>query len=121
MEVSTMWKHFKYDEFKCPCCRENKTSHKLIDLLDQAREKAGIAFVITSGYRCEKHNREVGGVENSAHTKGLAADIQCLNSQDRYRIVKALLEVGFRRIGIGRTFIHVDIDDSKIQNVIWLY
>jgi len=32
-----------------------------------------------------------------------------------------LLEVGFTRIGIGNTFIHVDIDKDKSQNVIWTY
>jgi hypothetical protein len=36
-------------------------------------------------------------------------------------IVKALLEVGFKRIGIDDTFIHVDCDPTKDQNLIWVY
>ena len=32
-----------------------------------------------------------------------------------------LVEVGFTRIGVGNTFIHVDIDENKSSNVIWTY
>ena len=43
--------------------------------LDKARGIAGIPFRINSGYRTEAHNRKVGGVNDSAHLKGLAVDI----------------------------------------------
>jgi len=115
------WKYFTYDEFKCPCCGENKTDPELINMLDEAREIAGIPFIINSGYRCERHNKEVGGKSNSAHLRGKAADIACVDNVSRYMILKALLEVGFKRIGIGKTFIHCDIDETKIPCVIWLY
>jgi hypothetical protein len=36
-------------------------------------------------------------------------------------MLNALLEVGFNRIGIAGTFIHIDIDKNKSQNVIWTY
>ena len=80
-----------------------------------------IPFRITSGYRSEDHNRKVGGVLGSSHTKGLAADIACTNSAARHIIVTALLKVGLNRIGIADTFIHVDRDPSKVANVIWTY
>lgn len=114
-------KYFKLDEFKCKCCGKVIISDNLLLLLDRARDIAGIPFIITSGYRCKKHNAEIGGVPNSAHVKGLACDIKAITSKERYRIVKALLQVGFNRIGIASNFIHADIDTTKPKNVIWLY
>lgn len=114
-------KYFTLEEFRCPCCGENKTDILFIERLDHAREHTDIPFKILSGYRCEKHNKEVGGVIDSAHTKGLAADIACTNSYQRWKIIDALKLVGFRRIGIAKTFIHVDEDMSKPLDVIWVY
>ena len=67
------------------------------------------------------HNLSVGGVLNSSHMKGMAADIKCNDSAKRSVIVKSLLEVGFTRIGIANSFIHVDNDKEKSQDVIWVY
>ena len=57
----------------------------------------------------------------SSHLLGHAADISCTNSSQRHKIIKALLKVGFNRIGIADTFIHVDNDPNKPANVIWTY
>lgn len=89
--------------------------------LDVAREKAGIPFVITSGYRCEAHNRAVGGVEMTAHTQGRAVDIKCSDGRSRAIIVKAGMQAGFTRIGVAKTFIHLDDAPDLPQNVIWTY
>ncbi len=89
--------------------------------LDLARRVAKVPFVINSGFRTKKHNRSVGGVLGSAHTKGYAADIKCNNNADRIAIIQSLLDAGFNRIGIAKTFIHVDNDPSKVKNRIWLY
>lgn len=114
------FKYFKYSEFKCPCCGRNFTSERLILMLDKAREIAGVKFIITSGYRCEKHNAAVKGSKNSSHLDGLAADILCVNPDTRYIILKALLQAGFNRIGIYEKHIHVDIDYRKPHGVVWL-
>jgi len=92
----------------------------LVRKLDVAREVAGIPFIITSGYRCGVHNKSVGGVNNSPHTKGLAADIAVTSGFNRFRIVQGLIVAGFRRIGIGHTFIHCDIALDRPNNL-WLY
>jgi hypothetical protein len=63
----------------------------------------------------------VGGGENSAHLRGTAADIKCLYAADRYLLVMLALEAGFTRIGIGEDFIHLDVDTTLPQNVIWVY
>ncbi len=113
-------KHFSENEFKCPCCGKVVVSRKLVFMLDLARSLAGVPFKISSGYRCKKHNSQVGGVKNSAHLKGLAVDIEVANNLVRLKVLRALVIVGFNRIGISKGFIHVDIDKSKSDNV-WLY
>lgn len=120
-----MWNtnYFKPSEFDSPDEPGSgmKMSTKLIDMLAIARKLAGIPFTINSGYRSKKHNVAVGGTSDSAHTKGLAVDIKTKNSVERYIILTALIDAGFTRIGIGRTYIHVDIDETKAQNVMWDY
>jgi zinc D-Ala-D-Ala carboxypeptidase len=64
---------------------------------------------------------KVGGVFNSSHKKGLAVDISTNGSDKKYIVLNALIKVGFTRFGIGNTFIHVDADKEKSQNVIWTY
>lgn len=92
----------------------------LVYLLDLARDIAGIPFVITSGYRTKEKNLKVGGVEDSAHLSGKAADLRCRNSVERFIMVDSLLAAGFKRIGFGAGHIHVDIDDEKPQNVMFI-
>lgn len=92
-----------------------------VSSLDHAREDAGIPFVITSAYRCPEHNAEVGGVSSSAHVWGYAIDIACEGSRSRHKIVTALLNNGFNRMGIAGDFIHADKDPDKPPNVMWVY
>ena len=89
--------------------------------LDEARELAGIPFKINSAYRTPEHNAKIGGKPNSSHLKGLAVDISVTNSRQRFIVLNALLEVGFTRIGIADTFLHVDLSTDKSQQVIWTY
>ena len=105
-------KHFKQSEIY-------GLRDRLILMLDQAREIAGVPFIITSGLRTADQNRAVGGVSDSAHLKGLAVDLQCKNSNTRFKIVKSLLEVGFNRIEIAPLHIHTDIDNLKPKEVIF--
>jgi len=117
------FKYFNYEEFNSPDLDDSgkKVSNELISMLDVARKKYGKSISINSGYRTRDHNAKVGGTPNSSHLKGLAADIKCVNSTDRFKLEGILREVGFKRIGIGETFIHIDIDKDKSQNVLWTY
>lgn len=90
-------------------------------MLQEARTIAGIPFEINSGFRTVSHNKKVGGKSTSSHLKGCAVDIAVSSSRERAIIMKALISVGFTRIGIGKTFIHVDSDDTKSENVFWTY
>jgi len=89
--------------------------------LDLAREYAGIPFKINSAFRTPEHNAKIGGKPNSSHLRGLAVDISISDSRTRYIVLEALIHVGFDRIGIADTFIHVDDDKYKSSNVVWTY
>jgi len=99
---------------------EDNMSKEFLFVLDEAREFAGIPFIINSAYRSPEHPLSIKN-PSSSHIKGLAVDIKATDSATRFKIVKALIEVGFTRIGIADTFIHVDLDLDKTQNVIWTY
>ena len=116
-------KHFSESEFqRCdPPCTMQVMSQTLLNKLDKAREKAGIPFVLNCAYRSNAYDISKGRSGFGAHTKGLAVDIRCNTSANRFKIVSALLACGFTRIGIGKTFIHADIDKTLPQNVIFDY
>ena len=104
-------KWFKEKEFACKCCgqlpplaRENVKALVSV-VLDPVREKLGMPIVVNSGYRCEKHNKAVGGVKNSQHLRGEAADIHC---QDNERLKQLIIENGkFDQLITYPTFLHV--------------
>jgi len=123
-----MLQYFNFEEFDSPdaigsglpTTDGGKMNIDFLQKLDEARGLASIPFVITSGYRTPQHNLDVGGRIGSSHVKGLAVDISCENSGYREMILTSLIKVGFTRIGIGKNFIHVDLDKDK-PNAIWLY
>ena len=106
-------RYFKKSEFECPCCKENGINLQLLTMLDNARHRAEVPFIINSGYRCKDWNKKKGGGLFSAHLTGYAADIRITSSQNRFKIVEALIKEGFTRILIYETFVHVDIDPEK--------
>jgi len=116
-------KYFNYEEFDSPDVQGSgqMMSKKLLKILDSIREEFGKPITINSGYRTPAHNEAVGGTEKSSHLKGLAVDIACDNSRDRYLLIELLMEHGVSRIGIAGSFIHADIDTDKPGFVIWTY
>lgn len=94
--------------------------NSLMLLLDKAREFSGIPFIITSGKRDVYTNTEIGGVKDSSHLKGLACDIECEGSKQAFFIILGATQAGFKRIGIGKWHIHLDIDPNKPQNVLFV-
>ena len=111
----------KDDRFKCPCCNENLIDPRVVHWVQAVEVELHTTLTITSGYRCEKHNLEVGGSKTSSHLKGLAVDLACTTSRLRSNLIRMAVRLGITRIGIGKSFLHLDIDQQKDQNVIWLY
>ena len=123
-----MYKWFKLSEFDSPDRPGSGElmEHEVVQALDIARDIYGYPRVITSGFRTIEHNRSLiergyAASPNSSHLLGWAVDIAVPNSQRRFLMVEALLDAGFHRIGLGKTFIHVDMDPNKTPNCIWTY
>ena len=123
-------KYFKLSEFDSPDLKGSGSNmnYTFLEKLDQARGLAGIPFKITSGFRTEAYQDDLtrrgyktAKKGTSPHLKGLAADISVKDSRQRYIVINSLLLAGFTRICIADTFIHVDLDTEKSQNVIWTY
>lgn len=107
--------HFDKNEFKCPCCGKVKVSQSLVYLLEAIREHFNKPINITSGYRCPKHNMEVGGAGNSQHLYGTAADITIsgIKALDVYDYCDKLNLLG----GVGKYngFTHIDSRNGKAR------
>ncbi len=115
--------HFNVQEFKCKCGREHdiQINPELITNLEKLYEKLNCSkIIITSGYRCEAHDRSVGGTGKGQHTVGNAADI-CCYGQDGQPISSRTVcckaqDVGFCGIAnITKEYIytHVDVRTGK--------
>lgn len=111
-------KYFKKSEFKCQCggkyCNGYpvEMSSKLIDILEALREYFGKPITITSGLRCSKHNKAVGGVSNSMHQYGKAADIY-IPGVDKAKIKAKAYELGaaycyYGTAGMGEA-VHINV------------
>ncbi len=104
-------RYFEMKEFACKCCGQLPPSAEqnlqaLVEhVLDPARERLGMPITVNSGYRCLAHNKAVGGVKNSQHLKGEAADITCA---DNKRLAEIIEQLGnFDQLIVYPTFLHV--------------
>ena len=119
--MGDLTKNFSRIEFSCRCtCGKDDIDMNHVITLQMARKAADVTFKIASGCRCEIHNKAEGGKDTSSHLIGKATDIECKTSMARAIILPVLIK-RFRRIGIGKNFIHVDSDMSKPKDVIWVY
>jgi zinc D-Ala-D-Ala carboxypeptidase len=110
--------HFSWEELCCRCCGRLQIDSRLLDGLEGLRARAGGPIVVHAGYRCPRHNREVGGVPHSEHMQGLAADI-AIPGLSLQRMYELALEVPqFAEGGIGvydGDFLHVDVRDRRAR------
>lgn len=101
------------------CCHSfphpSIVNEKLIIALQQARNRLAAPIEIISGRRCKKHNKEVGGNENSYHLTGLAADIR---ADDMIKLFEVLKSVSaFHYIEPHDSYIHVDIGRKRENRI----
>ena len=118
--MGDLTQNFNRSEFACKCgCGLADIDLALVAVLQDSRTATALTYVVSSGCRCEKHNKEIGGKPNSAHLRGRAVDIVCVASQMRYRMIQDLIK-RFRRIEIRGSWIHADIDSTLLQDVLFL-
>ena len=130
--MGDLTRNFSHAEVACKCgrCRgAAKISPDLMRRLQQMRDAVG-PIRITSGVRCRKHP-ESRTRPTSSHVPndlgdgegrcGHAVDIAAVGSGRRFRLLHAALAAGFVRVGIGKTFLHLDNDQGKAQGVAWDY
>ena len=110
-------RNFSEWEMRCKCCGSGHVKKTLITKLQKVRDRIGIPITVNSGFRCTIHNREVDGADTSPHLDGLAVDITC---KDMFVLLRACIKE-FNRVGIAKSYVHVDIDENKSQFVYWLY
>lgn len=105
-------KYFWLYEFQCPCCNRVILHSDLLKRLNSLREAINRPIYINSGYRCKVRNEEVGGVKGSFHKLGMAVDIKGkgINIFDLAIYAEG---VGFNGIGKYKTFLHLDVRDTK--------
>lgn len=104
-----------------PKCELSELNECVKDGVIMAQQMAGFQFTITSAYRSQAYERSKGRKGTSSHCKGLAVDISTRDSHTRFKVVAALLYAGWPRIGIGKTFVHADMDETKAHPIIFHY
>lgn len=109
--------HFTVEEFASnDGADEVKIDTKLVDYLEKIRTHFNKPVIINSGYRTPAHNAAVGGVKDSYHVKGMAADIyvQGVKSKD-VALYAESLKIG----GIGlyekKNFVHIDTRSGCVR------
>ena len=108
--------HFKESEFACKHCGEVKVSSELLAVLELVRYHYNSPVIVTSGYRCETHNKNVGGAPKSKHVEGIAADIK-VKGFEPDEVYHFLCETFPESYGIGLydNWVHLDVRPNKAR------
>lgn len=115
-------RYFQPHEFACRCgCGKGmaEMDETLLAMLDELRHRVKRPLIVNSACRCSLWNSRVGGKAGSSHCRGFAVDIDCRDPALRYDILKHAFELGFPRIEPRESWIHLDIDPDKPQNVVF--
>lgn len=104
-----------------PVSKVEDLDTELVSLLRSAQAISGIRFSISSARRSKSYELSRGRDGSSSHVKGLAVDILTSDSHTRYKVLLSLAMVGVPRLGVGKNFIHADIDLKKAHPIIFHY
>ena len=97
--------------------------HLVHCVLDPLREHWGLPIRVISGYRCPELNDEVGGVEDSYHMEGCAADISATDptrNVELMSLIRAMQLIGRIALtecylGPKAKYIHIALDKDRID------
>ncbi len=115
---------FKENEFACPCCGLVGTTERTMLAVDQLRAMVGFAISISSATRCPSHNQIVGGSKYSDHLSTnifgcTGLDIFCVDSIQRFKIISAAISLGFKKIGIYESHVHLSLPLSRNDGIVY--
>lgn len=111
-QLSTNFKSTEFDCHGSGCCTSTKVDENLVKYLQKIRDHFGKSVNINSGYRCSKHNANVGGASKSNHMEGMAADI-VVSGVKPLEVAQYAEHIGMKGIGVYSSFTHVDTRTSK--------
>lgn len=126
-----MKNYFSESELECHCprCAGQHTAERIdsnfLHRLNLLRDMWGQPIYVSDAYRCPEHNRDVGGVENSQHRFGVAADIYVDGGQAEYERFFMFVKNSRLFDGVGyypnEQFVHVDLRSggSEINTYLW--
>jgi len=122
--------HFLFSELCCHCgCQALELDELLLNSLEELRHKAGVPVVVHCGYRCPVRNREVGGMPDSQHLLGKAADLHLADLvagapvldermplEQQYRLANSVAAFASGGIGVyDSDFLHVDVRGHRAR------
>jgi uncharacterized protein YcbK (DUF882 family) len=127
--MTTSHAYFSIAEVACKCgCGKANISRTLLAKLNELRRRLNRPVILNSCVRCEKHNKAIGGKPNSAHLHGWAADVRVDSALEKFEVLEALFDMGIKRIGVYKNFIHFDVAPRFVagqpgllypQKVVW--
>ena len=104
-------RYFTPGEFycKCGCGCDTQVDPRLLRLADTVRGHFDAPCIVSSGVRCETHNKKVGGVAGSRHLSGKAMDfrIQGRSAVETLSYVQGLSGVRYA-YAIDKNYVHMD-------------
>ena len=123
MQIMYKIQNFTAEELCCPCCSLLNIKQNSLTKLQILRDRLGYPLHINSACRCVKHNKEVGGAVKSSHictidNASSAFDVAVNSDSERFNIIRIAIDLGFHRIGVYKSFIHLDDDITK-RPAIW--
>ena len=122
--IGTFWDEIEYfdrSEFKCKCGGKYCNGYpvdidmNMVKIADKIRARIGKPIHINSGLRCKIHNANVGGVSNSQHLLGNAADLGCPSGCTPAQMASIAEDIRGDTGGIGiySWGIHIDTRSTK--------
>lgn len=117
-DKSQLSPHFNVQEFRCKCGKEHEIliAEELVEKLEKLYSALNCSkIIVTSGYRCTAHDKNVGGSGSGQHTKGNAADICCYGQDGQPISSKTVCctaqDIGFTGIAnINEKYIYTHVD-----------
>ena len=122
-DKNQLTEHFNISEFRCKCGGTHDTilNPELPAKLEKLYKALNCSkIIVNSGYRCQSHDRAVGGSGSGHHVYGNAADIVCYDQSGKIisskKVSCAAQDIGFGGIAnIDSTYTatHVDVRTSN--------